>query len=146
MRAFEIELVDVYDAKDCWSLSEWADTNCYCFLIVSESHVATFTGVLTECTDMKTFRNLMQINLKRWGILHGTEDWVKEITIECYMHEFMCAVRADGHDLNILRTKANLDAIRNRTNKELALKLCQRQIKKYDRSILKAAFKAWKLH
>jgi hypothetical protein len=145
MKAFEIELIDVYDAKDCWSLSQWADNHCCCFFIVAESDIATFSGVLNEFTDLKTFKNLMQINLKRWYMSHETE-WVKEITIESYMHVFMCAVRADGHDHIILRTKANLDAIRNRTNKELALKLCQRRIKKYDRSILRAAFKAWKWH
>ena len=145
MKAFEIELVDVYNAKDCWSLSQWADLRCCSFFIVLENDITTFTGVLKEYTNMKTFRNLMQLNFKRWDMLHETE-WVKEITIECYMNDFMYAVRGDGRHLAVLRTKADSDAIRNRTNKEVALELCQKQIKKYDMFILRAAFNAWQLH
>ncbi len=145
MKAFEIQVVDIFSEKECWKLSQWVYLHCCCFFIVSDDNIITVTGVLKECTNIKTFRNLMQINLKRWGILHET-DSVKEITIERYLDDFGCALRGDGRDHNILRTEANLNAIRYRTNKELAFELCQRQIKNYDRSILQAAFTAWKLH
>jgi hypothetical protein len=142
MKAFEIELVDIYSEKECWSLSQWVYLHCCCFFIVSDDNIITVTGVLKECTNIKTFRNLMQINLKRWGILHDT-DWVKEITIESYLHEYGYALRGHGRDHTILRISPYLQS-RHRTRKELAFESCQRQIKNYDRFILEAAFTAWK--
>jgi hypothetical protein len=144
MKAFEIQVVDIFSEKECWKLSQWVYLHCCCFFIVSDYNIITVTGVLKECTNIKTFRNLMQINLKRWGILHDT-DWVNEITIESYLHEYGYALRGDGRDHTILRISPYLQS-RHRTSKELAFELCQRQIKNYDRSILQAAFTAWKLH
>jgi hypothetical protein len=144
MKAFEIRVVDIYSEKECWMLSQWVYLHCCCFFIVSDYNIITVTGVLNESTNIKTFRNLMQINLKRWGILHDT-DWVNEITIERYLDEYGYALRGHGRDHTILRIAPNLHS-RHRTSKELAFELCQRQIKNYDRSILEAAFTAWKLH
>jgi hypothetical protein len=101
MQAFEIELIDCYEARDCMRLIWWARKRCCHYIIVLENPVTTFSGVLKKSTNMKAFQNLMRINLKRWDMLHEIE-WIREISLEDYEHNLGYALISDGHDLTIL--------------------------------------------
>jgi hypothetical protein len=101
MRAFEIDLIDCYEARNCVSLTWWARKSCCHYIIVLDNPVTTLSGVLEERTNIKAFQNLMRINLKRWDMLHET-DWIREISLEDYEHNLGCSLRGDGHDLTIL--------------------------------------------
>jgi hypothetical protein len=101
MQAFEIELIDCYEARDCMRLIWWARKRCCHYIIVLETPVTTLSGVLKERTNMKAFQNLMRINLKRWDTLHEIE-WIREISLEAYEDYYWYSLRSDGHDLTIL--------------------------------------------
>jgi hypothetical protein len=101
MQAFEIDLIDCYEARNCVSLTWWARKRCSHYIVVLENPVTTLSGVLKERTNFKAFQNLMRINLKRWDMLHEI-DWIREISLEAYESNLGYALMSDGHDLTIL--------------------------------------------
>ena len=146
MQGFLIRLREI-TADDAYKLYLYARTRCSDYRMVPEQtnpSITLFMGVLHEPVSLKRFMTNMRSNLSNWNIEPITNQLrLEELTID----EF---IRVYGGFAQ-LKSKAVSDAIvRDLANTEVAaimkvksMQLCERQILKYDRSILRAAFNAF---
>ena len=145
MQGFLIRLREI-NADNAYQLYLYARIRCSEFSLIADqtnTSITLFIGILHEPVSLPKFMKNMRKKLSNWNIEPVTNKlWLEELTID----EF---IRVYG-GFSQLKSKAASDAIvRDLANTEVArimkaksMEFCQRQILKYDRFILRAAFNA----